>query len=577
MQKKNNPLKVALEKCKTAFIIVFWFAFTINLLLLVTPLYSLQVLDRVIGSGNRYTLLMLSIIIAAIYFISSLLQVARSFTLIKVGEWLDNTLSPTILGHSISAATITKGSSSSQLLRDFQTVKTFLTSIGINTLFDAPWSIIYIIIVFKIHPYIGYFTLVGAIIIIFFALFNAVATNKTLYEATEFSIKSMVQADVANRNSEAVEAMGMIKNITKNWAKINTQVLKKQSLASYRNGVISNFSRFIRNLIQMGVTGIGAYVVVSTNYQDMTTGGMIASSIIVGRALAPFDNSIVMWKTISGALKSYKNVNESFSKYSLREQAMPIPGVRGVLSVENIYYAKPSSVIGGVPNYILKGVSFNAQPGDIIAIIGHSAAGKSTLAKLIVGVWEVFSGSIKLDGGDVYKWNREDFGKKIGYLPQGIELFSGTVKDNIARMDEEADPVDIIEAAKTAGAHEFILGLTDGYDTDIGINGVLLSGGQKQRIALARAFYKKPKLLVLDEPNANLDEKGEEALANALRISKKNNITVIVISHRPSILSEVDKIIVLSGGTIVKLGTKEEIKSININAVNTGFLALNNK
>jgi ATP-binding cassette subfamily C protein len=574
---KINPLKAALEKCKAAFKVTFVFAFFINLLMLVTPLYSLQVLDRVIGSGNLQTLLMLSIIIACVYFVHTLLQIARSFTLIKVGEWLDNNLSPVIFGHSISASATRVNPASSQMLRDFQTVKTFLTSTGINTLFDAPWSIVYIIVIFLIHPYIGWITIFGAIIIVSFAFFNAVATNRTLGEATEFSIKSMSQAEIANRNAETVEAMGMIANVRKNWAKFNEASLAKQSLASYRNGIISNFSRFIRNVMQMAVTGTGAYVVVSTQGADMTTGGMIASSIIVGRALAPFDNSIVMWKSISGAMKSYKNINDSFDKHQERDQAMPIPHVDGHLVVENIYYASP--VPQGMPQptmpqHILKGVSFAIQPGELLAIIGPSGAGKSTLAKLIVGVWGASSGSIRLDGGDVYTWNRENFGEHVGYLPQGIELFSGSIKENIARMSEDVDPEMVIQTAKMCGGHEIILRFPNGYDTDIGSGGANLSGGQRQRIGLARAFYGNPKLVVLDEPNANLDEAGELALSGALKAAKAKGIAVIVISHRPSILSEVDKIMVIQDGAVASFGTKEEVQG-RIQMLKNGMIHIN--
>ena len=563
VEKIENPLKIALDKCRAAFKVVFVFAFFINLLMLVTPLYSLQVLDRVIGSGNLETLLMLSIIIACVYFVHMLLQIARSFTLIKVGEWLDNNLSPIIFGHSISASATKVNPEPSQMLRDFQTVKTFLTSTGINTLFDAPWSIVYIIVIFLIHPYIGFITVAGAIIIVSFAFFNAVATNRTLGEATEFSIKSMTQADIANRNAEAVEAMGMISNVKRNWAKFNEASLAKQSIASYRNGIISNFSRFVRNVMQMAVIGTGAYVVVSTNGADMTTGGMIASSIIVGRALAPFDNSIVMWKSISGAIKSYKNINESFGKHQERDQSMPIPHVDGHLAVENVYYASPipkGMPKPSMPQHILKGISFAIQPGEILAVIGPSGAGKSTLAKLIVGVWKASPGSIRLDGGDVYTWNRKNFGEHVGYLPQGIELFSGSIKQNIARMSEKIDPEMVIETAKMCGGHEIILRFPDGYDTDIGSGGSNLSGGQRQRIGLARAFYGNPKLVILDEPNANLDEAGELALASTLQNAKERGITVIVISHRPSILSKVDKIIIIQDGSVTNFGTKEEIQ-----------------
>lgn len=575
--KPSNPLLIAIGKCKSAFWVTFWFAFAINLLMLITPLYSLQVLDRVIGSSSIETLIMLSLIIGCIYFIYGLLQIARSFTLIKVGEWLDNTLSPIIFGHAISASATRVNIGASQLLRDFQTVKMFLTSTGINTLFDAPWSIIYIIVVFMIHPYLGIITVVGAIIIVSTAFFNAIATNRTLGESTEFAIKSHTQADIANRNAEVVEAMGMMKNVTKNWHKFNAASLAKQSVASYRNGVISNFSRFIRNIMQMLVTGVGAYVVIKTHNRDMTTGHMIASSIIVGRALAPFDNAIELWKSISSTLKSYRNINQSFNMHSARDEGMPIPHVEGRLSVSEAYYAVPlpqGAPAAPIPKYILKGVNFALEPGEILAIIGASAAGKSTLAKAMVGVWKITSGSIRLDSAEIYNWNRENFGQHIGYLPQGIELFSGTIKQNIARMAEDADPAAVITAAKLAGAHEMILRLPDGYDSDIGPAGSNLSGGQRQRVGLARAFYGNPKFIVLDEPNANLDEAGEIALANALKQAKTLGITVIVISHRPSVLSVVDKILLLQDGSVAAFGTPEEIHN-KIQMLNSGTIHIN--
>jgi len=294
----------------------------------------------------------------------------------------------------------------------------------------------------------------------------------------------------------------------------------------------------------------------------MTPGSMIASSIIVGRALAPFDNAIELWKSISGAMKSYKNINLAFEKYSSRDESMPIPHVEGHIEVDSVDYLQP--VPHGAPQplapqYILKNISFEIQPGEVLAIIGPSAAGKSTLAKILVGVWKAVSGSVRLDGGEIFRWNREDFGKHVGYLPQGIELFSGTVKQNIARMLEDPAPEKVITAAKLAGAHEMILRLPDGYDTDIGAGGSNLSGGQRQRIGLARAFYGDPKFVVLDEPNANLDEVGEIALANALKQAKTLKMAVIVISHRPAILSVVDRILLLQDGTVAALGTQEEI------------------
>ncbi len=561
---KDNPLVEAIKKCKPVLITVFWITCGVNLALLLTMFYSYQVINRVLGSGNKETLLWLSVIMMFIYGIYALLQIARSYTLIKVGEWIDITLSPVVLGRSIASSASRANLRSSQLLRDLQSVKTFLTSTGINTLFDAPWSLIYIVVIFLIHPAIGYLTIGGGVVIVSFALLNAIATNKTLGESTELAIKGMTQSDIANRNAEVIEAMGMIKNVTKNWNQFNMASLNKQSIASYRNGVISNVSRYIRNIMSMVVTGISAYLIITTRGAEMSTGGMIMASIMVGRALAPFDNAIEMWKSMSSALKSYKSLNDLFNQSSAREESMIIPSVEGHVTVENVYYAKPAQralPVGGTPQYILKGVSFAVKPGEVLGIIGPSAAGKSSLAKLIMGVWESSSGSVRLDGAEIYKWNRENFGEHVGYLPQGIELFSGSIKQNIARMSDEVDPEKVIAAAKMVDAHEMILRLPDGYETDIGVSGSNLSGGQRQRIGLARAFYGNPKLILLDEPNANLDETGENALAIAIKHAKEKHITVIVIAHRPAILSVVDKILLLQDGAVAAYGSQEEIQN----------------
>lgn len=581
--KEPTPLQKAIfQDCWTAFKVIVVFAFCINILMLITPLYSLQVLDRVIGSGNKSTLLMLSLIIASVYFVYTLLQIARSYTMIRIGEWLDNNLSPKLLAYSVAGTASKRAVGAGQLQRDFQTVKTFMTSTGLNTILDAPWSIIYIAVIFMIHPWIGWLTVFGAVLIVSLALLNAAATNKTLGEANEYSIRSMNQADIAGRNAEVVEAMGMMKNVVSNWFKFNKSALAKQSEASYRNGMIANVARFFRNLMQMGVTGIGAYVVVTTNGQDMTTGGMIASSIMVGRALAPFDNSIELWKQISNMMKSYKRINDAFTNVNLRDQAMPIENVSGHIVVDNIYYAHPQENRGpqmqqnATPNYVIKGLSFSTNPGEILAIIGPSGTGKSTLAKIITGVWGVSNGSVRLDGADVYKWNRDDFGKHVGYLPQGVELFSGTIKQNIARMAEDVDSSAVEDCSQLSGAHDLILKFPDGYETDIGVAGGNLSGGQRQRIGLARAFYGNPKVVILDEPNANLDEAGEKALSNALLEAKKRNITVIVISHRPSVLSVVDKILVIQDGATAAFGEKDEVLN-KIKLLKNGVIHIDDK
>lgn len=575
---EKNPLQKALDKCKQAFIITFLFSFFVNVLQVITPLYTLQVLDRVIGSGSMETLLMLSLIIGVVHFVYTLIQIARSFTLIKTGEWLDNELSPLLFSYSIASSAIKRNSSASQLLRDFQSLKTFLTSSGINTVFDAPWSIVYIAVIFMLNKYIGYLTIGAGIFVVSIAILNAIATNRTLGESTEFSIQGMNQAEIASRNAEVVEAMGMMKNVSKNWHYFNKESLNKQSIASYRNGMISNLSRFIRNIMQMGVTAIGAYMVVTTHGTEMTTGGMIMSSILVGRALAPFDNAIEMWKQISNANKSYARINTAFNQKSLRDDSMPIPHIEGKLTLDKLHYTAAESLKPGeIPNYIIQDISLEINPGEIVAVIGPSAAGKSTLAKLLVGVWMPSSGVVRLDGGDVYKWNRENFGQYVGYLPQGIELFSGTIKQNIARMEEvdKIDPAKVVEAARMAGAHEMIMAMKNSYDTDIGISGSNLSGGQRQRVGLARAFYGNPKLVVLDEPNANLDEAGELALSNALKLAKEKGMSLIVVSHRPSVLSVVDKILVLRNGKAISWGSKEQVFK-DIQTLKDGIIHINN-
>ncbi len=558
VKKKIDPLTEALNKCKQAFIITFMFAFAVNVLNLITPLYSLQVLDRVLSSRSLETLLMLSLVMIAVYIVLHLLQVVRAFVLIKIGEWLHSRMTPILFANSVANAAVRPSIGGSQSLRDLATVKSFLTSSGINTLFDAPWSIIYVLVVFLIHPYLGWLTIFGGIIIFCFAVFNAYSTNNQLSKATESNIKSMNQAEIANRNAEAIEAMGMMKHLVKNWYKASEQSMKLQSHASYRNGVISNISKFIRVSLQMAVTGIGAYL---TLKNEMTVGGMIASSIIVGRALAPFDQAIAVWKSVTDSKVAFERLKKSFDHTPVRSQDMKLPVPQGILTFENVFFAHPPRTQAEQtnPKHVVKGVSFGLEAGDVLAIIGPSAAGKSSMAKLMMGVWKPSAGSIRLDGAEIYSWNRENFGQYVGYLPQAIELFSGTIKENIARLNQDASSEDIVEAAQIAGAHDMILRLPNGYDTDIGVAGASLSGGQKQRIGLARAFFGNPRFVVLDEPNANLDETGEAALVQAILKAKEKKITTVIISHRTSILSSVDKILVLQDGSIAAFGSREEI------------------
>jgi len=559
----DNILDQALAKCQNAFVATFFFAFAVNVLMISVPLYSLQVYDRVISSGSIDTLVNLTIVMIGIFVALNLLQAVRSFTLIRIGEWLDKALSPVFFANSVASSAIRPGSGSSQSLRDLNAVRGFLTSAGINTLFDAPWTFVYIIVIFMIHPSLGILSVFGGLFLFGMALLNAYATNDTLKQANEYSMKSLNLAEIATRNAESIEAMGMMSAIVRNWHKMSDRALDLQSIASNRNGIISAFTKFIRLVLQIAVTGLGAYYVLRN---EMTSGGLIASSTLIGRALSPFEASIEVWKSLTSAWQSYKRLKDSLVKTPSRHDSMSLPVPHGKLSVESVFFAPPVVVTpqqqqqGNNPvKQTLRGVTFALEAGDILAIVGPSAAGKSSLAKLITGVWKPLSGTVRLDGADVYTWNRDDFGKHVGYMPQGVELFSGTVKDNIARMDTDALPEDIVAAAKMAGVHEMILRLPNGYETDIGIAGTALSAGQRQRVGLARAYFGDPKFVVLDEPNANLDESGDAALVQALINAKSRHITTIIISHRPAILANVDKILVLNEGMVTAFGPRDDV------------------
>jgi ATP-binding cassette subfamily C protein len=552
----DNLLDKALYKCRNAFIATFFFAFAANILMLSVPIYSLQVYDRVISSGSIDTLVMLTVVIIGLFIALNLVQTVRSFTLIRIGEWLDKTLSPVFFANSVASSAIRPGVGSSQNLRDLTAVRVFLTSAGINTLFDAPWAFVYIIVIFMLHPDLGVLAVCGAVVLFGMAVFNAYATNDKLKEANEYSLRSLSLSDIATRNAESVEAMGMMSAVVRNWHKMNDKALNLQSLASNRNGIISGFTKFFRLLLQIAVTGLGAYLVLRN---ELTGGGLIASSTLIGKALSPFEASIEVWKTITSSRQAYGRLKESLNRVPARHESMSLPVPHGRLSVENIFFAPPSAVPQATMKYTLKGISFVVEPGEIVAIVGPSAAGKSSLAKLITGVWKPISGVVRLDSADVYTWNRDDFGQHTGYMPQGVELFNGTVKDNIARMNEDALPEDIVAAAKMAGVHDMILRLPNGYETDIGVSGTALSAGQRQRVGLARAFFGDPKLVVLDEPNANLDEVGDAALVQALITARARKISTLIISHRPAILANVDKILVLNDGALSMYGPRQEV------------------
>lgn len=549
--KKDTPLREALLACKTMVKYVLVFGCIVNLLMLSTPLYSMQVLDRVLSSGNKTTLLMLTLVIILALALLALIQAARAFAMNKMGTWFENKLSGIIFSNSIRSAIESKAMANSQQLRDLQTIKTFLTSPGLISMLDTPWAIIFIIVLFILHVYLGCLAVIVGAILIIFGLIADRSTKPLIETNNENFIRSMRQVDQATRNGEVIEVMGFQSNVINSWQKLNDKVQTTQTLVTKRQSVFVESTKFIRLLIQISVTAVGAYLVI---LGEITSGTIIASSSLVGRALAPFEAAINSWKGYVTCRKSYDRLTKMLSRHVDQDSLMSLPPPEGRLDVENIFFAPPR-----VPRHIIKSVNFSLESGEMLAIIGPSASGKTTLAKLMVGIYHPNIGAVRIDSASLKDWKRDELGPHIGYLPQDVELFGGTVKDNIARMDENANHEDIVIAAQLAGVHEMILQLPMGYDTQIGFDGSVLSGGQKQRIGLARAFYGDPKIIILDEPNASLDSKGEEALSTALSVAKEKNITTVIISHRTPILNLTDKILVMKDGMVAAFGPKEQV------------------
>ncbi|RST62065.1 type I secretion system permease/ATPase, partial [Candidatus Aquarickettsia rohweri] len=477
----NNPLKEALLSCKVMIKFVLLFGCLINLLMLSTPLFSMQVLDRVLGSQNTNTLLMLTLVIILALSLLGIIQAARAFAMNKMGSWLENKLSETVFSNSIKLSLESKAMANSQQLRDLQTVKTFLTSPGLISIMDMPWAIIFIIVLFILHTSIGFLALIAGTVLIVFGIIADRSTKPLIEMNNENFIKSMRQVDQSTRNAEVIEVMGMKDNIISSWQKMNQEVQKTQNLVTKRQAIFMEITKFFRLVIQISVTALGAYLVIQG---QITSGTIIASSSLVGRALAPFEAAINSWKGFVTCRKSYERLTKSFTRYKNDSDKMSLPHPEGEIDVENVYFAPP-----GIPKHILKGINFSLKKGEVLAIIGPSASGKTTLAKLLVGIANPSIGTVRIDGASLKDWKKEELGPHVGYLPQDVELFSGTVKENIARMHSDTHYEDVVVAAQLAGVHDMILQLPQGYDSSVGLDGSMLSGGQKQRIGLARTFY----------------------------------------------------------------------------------------
>jgi PrtD family type I secretion system ABC transporter len=547
----ESPLYPLVQKCRRTFLFVALFSLCINLLLLFQSVYSLQVLDRVLSSHSVETLIMLTIIVVVAYIFLGVFMAIRTAVVNSVVEWLDYTLAPRLVQESIVRASLGITAQAGVLQRDLVSIKNFISGGGMVTLLDAPWALIYVFVIYMVSPILGLITVAGIVLLLAFGVINEYATRGVVKEASMLANKSQALADIASRNAEAIESMGMMHKVLEHWKDVHLAATRSQMKGGMRSNIIQTVSRVLRMINQVAITGVGGWLALSN---ELSIGGMIASSILVSRAMAPFDNAIGLWKSWILARDSYHRLYVALRSATLIERGnLPLPPPTGKLLVEGVIFTPPRSAP------ILKGVSFSLEAGETLGIIGPSGAGKSTLAKMIVGLLPPTHGTVRLDGAETFKWNRENFGSYVGYLPQNVDLFPGTIKDNIARLDKSASMEAVIEAAQRAHVHELILRLPNAYETECGLGNLGLSPGQRQRIGMARALYGDPRFVVLDEPNSNLDGEGERALIEALSDLKQQGISYVVVAHRPTIVSMVDRLLVMRGGVVERFGPREEM------------------
>ncbi len=546
----HNEVAEVLASFKNTFRNVGVFSAVINMLMLMPAIYMLQLYDSVLTSRNEMTLLMLTLIMLGAYVFMGALEYVRSFVLIRVGAQLDMKLNRRVYTAAFEQSLKQGDGNAGQALKDLTNLRQFLTGNALFAFFDAPWFPIYLFVIFMFHPGLGVFALCGTAILITLAYINEKVSHKPLAEANSMAIASTNIASNNLRNAEVIEAMGMLPNIQSRWYKLHSRFLNLQAEASEKAGIVTALSKSFTVALQSLMLGLGALLVLDNS---ITPGMMIAGSILLGRAIAPVQLLISVWKQIGSTRSAYERLTKLLEQNPAREAGMALPKPKGVIAVENVTAIPPG---GKVP--VIKGLSFSLAAGEVLGIIGPSGSGKSTLARLLVGVWPAAAGKVRLDGADVYLWNKDELGPHIGYLPQDIELFAGTVSENIARFGEiSADKV--ILAAKRAGVHEMILNMPEGYDTHLGDGGAGLSGGQKQRLGLARTMYDDPSLIVLDEPNSNLDDVGEQALLAALIDLRKRGKTIVLITHRTSIISVTSKLLLLQDGTAKMFGPTNQV------------------
>ena len=546
----TDPIGQALAGFRSAFRSVGVFSAVINLLMLVPSLYMLQVYDRVMTSQNETTLLMLTLMVLGAFLLQAGLEFVRSFMLVRVGAQLDMQLNQRIYTASFEEQLRRGGGNAGQALADLTTVRQFVTGQGVFAFFDAPWFPIYLVVIFLFDWVLGVFALFGVATLVVLAWANERVSRQPLAEANSMAVNAGQLANNNLRNAEVIEAMGMLPALMGRWFALHSRFLQLQADASEKAGIVMATTKFFRTALQSLILGIGALLALEGR---ITPGMMLVGSVLMGRALAPVEQLIGVWKTWSSTRSAWQRLSELLAAHPPRRDAMSLPAPKGHLALEGVVATPP-----GGPTPVIRQLSLQLPAGEVLGIIGPSGSGKSTLARLLVGVWPASAGSVRLDGADVFQWNKAELGPHLGYLPQDIELFAGTVGENIARFGA-VDAERVIEAARRAGVHDMVLRLPKGYDTPLRDGGEGLSGGQKQRLGLARALYGDPALVVLDEPNSNLDDAGEQALVAALQDLRQRGKTVVVISHRNSAIAATTRLLVLREGVAQAFGPTQQV------------------
>jgi ATP-binding cassette, subfamily C, type I secretion system permease/ATPase len=550
----RSELGAALASCRGAFIAIGLVSGLSNVLMLTGAMFMLEIYDRVLPSRSVPTLIGIAILAGGLYVAQGMLDLIRSRVLVRIGSVLDEDISGRVFDTILRLPMkVGRTSDGLQPLRDLDSVRSFLSGLGPIALFDLPWLPLYIGICYLLHPWLGYTALGGAIILVALTLLTEVLTHRPTKRASDFAASRSELAQAGHRNAEAIVAMGMVRHMVHRWTEANRQYMAGQWSASDVVGGLGAVSKVLRLVLQSAMLGVGALLVIR---QEATAGIIIAGSILAARALAPVDLAIAHWKAFAGCRQSWQRLNKLLALLPPEQTPMLLPAPREKLTVENASVAPP-----GRAKLVLRDVSFKLERGNALGVIGPTGSGKSSLARLMVGVWQPARGEVRLDGCTFDQWSSEALGMHIGYLPQDVELLTGTVAQNIARFESQADPKAILAAAKAAGVHELVTELGEGYKTQVGERGEALSAGQAQRIALARALYRDPFLVVLDEPNSNLDAAGDEALTKAILGVRARGGIVVVIAHRPSAIAGVDLLLVLNQGRLQAFGPKDEILS----------------